>query len=245
MHADGYAGFEGVCRDGRITEVACMAHIRRKFFDVHASQGTAVAAEALERIAQLYAIEDAVRGRPPDIRAAKRQAEAAPILDDLRRWLETQLTKISGKTPLAAAIRYALTRMKRLTPWLEARLPGARQQRRRKIDPRCRRRAEELPFYGLGARRKISGDRLHPYRDRQAEPRRPAGVAHRRAGPHRRSQDHSPRRIGTLAIRSLSVSLSVGRRQTVLTGRFPSHPGCAKIDSEISADTLSIMWGGG
>ena len=119
MHADGYAGFEGLCRDGRITEVACMAHIRRKFFDVHASQGTAVAAEALERIAQLYAIEDAVRGRPPDIRAAKRQAEAAPILDDLRCWLEAQLTKISGKTPLAAAIRYALTRMKRLTPWLE------------------------------------------------------------------------------------------------------------------------------
>ncbi|MCI4665466.1 MAG: IS66 family transposase [Neomegalonema sp.] len=119
MHADGYAGFEGVCRDGRITEVACMAHIRRKFFDVHASQGSAIAAEALERIAQLYAIEEAVRGKPPDIRAAKRQAEAAPILDDLRHWLEAQLSKISGKTPLAAAIRYALTRMKRLTPWLE------------------------------------------------------------------------------------------------------------------------------
>ena len=119
MHADGYAGFEGVCRDGRITEVACMAHIRRKFFDVHASQGSAIAAEALERIAQLYAIEEAARGQPPDIRAAKRQAEAAPILDDLRRWLEVQLTKISGKTPLAAAIRYALTRTKRLTPWLE------------------------------------------------------------------------------------------------------------------------------
>lgn len=118
MHADGYAGFEGVCRDGRITEVACMAHIRRKFFDVHASQGSAIAAEALERIAQLYAIEEAVRGQPPDTRAAKRQAEAAPILEDLRRWLEAQLAKISGKTPLAAAIRYALTRMKRLTPWL-------------------------------------------------------------------------------------------------------------------------------
>ena len=119
MHADGYAGFEGVCRDGRITEVACMAHIRRKFFDVHASQGSAIAAEALERVAQLYAIEEAVRGQPPDIRAAKRRAEAAPILDGLRSWLEAQLTKISGKTPLAAAIRYALTRMKRLTPWLE------------------------------------------------------------------------------------------------------------------------------
>lgn len=73
----------------------------------------------MKRIARPYAIEVAVRGQPPDIRAAKRQANAAPILDDLRRWLEAQHSKVSGKTPLTAAILYALTRMKRLTPWLE------------------------------------------------------------------------------------------------------------------------------
>ena len=48
-----------------------------------------------------------------------RQAKAGPIFDDLQTWLAAQLPKISGKTPLAGAIRYALTRMKRLRPYLE------------------------------------------------------------------------------------------------------------------------------
>ncbi|MCP4933502.1 MAG: IS66 family transposase, partial [bacterium] len=48
-----------------------------------------------------------------------RQEKARPIFDDLEAWLHIQLTKISGKTPLAGAIRYALTRMKRLRPYLE------------------------------------------------------------------------------------------------------------------------------
>ena len=82
------------------------------------------------------------------------------------------------------------------------------------------RRAEELPVYGLGAWWKVSSDRLHADRDSQTEPRRPAGVAHRRAGPYLRSQDHSPRRVGSLAIRSLSVSASDPMRQAGLVGRF-------------------------
>ena len=49
MHSDGYAGFGALARAGPIREVACLAHIRRKFFDVHAAHGSAIAAEALER----------------------------------------------------------------------------------------------------------------------------------------------------------------------------------------------------
>jgi transposase len=119
MHADGYAGFNELYRQGRVREVACMAHIRRKFFDIHKSQSSAVAAEALKRIAGLYQIEDRMRGEPPDKRRDIRQTYAKPLLQDLESWLTQQLTKISGKTPLAGAIRYALTRMKRLTPYLE------------------------------------------------------------------------------------------------------------------------------
>ena len=88
-------------------------------FDVHAAQGSAIAAEALERIAALYAIEKEARGQPPDRRAAIRRARAGPRLDEFERWLQSQLPKISAKTPLAAAIRHALTRMKRLRPYLE------------------------------------------------------------------------------------------------------------------------------
>jgi transposase len=119
MHADGYAGFEELYRGGQIREVACMAHIRRKFFDIHTSQGSAIAEEALARIQKLYEVEAEARGRPPDRRKVIRQAKAGPIFDDLEVWLQTQLVRISTKSPLASAIRYALTRMKRLSPYLD------------------------------------------------------------------------------------------------------------------------------
>jgi hypothetical protein len=119
MHADGYAGFEELYRSGSIHEVACMAHIRRKFVDIHKAQGSAIAEEAIKRIARLYAVEKETRGQPPDKRRQIRQDKAKPILDDLEAWLNAQLPKISGKTPLAGAIRYALTRIKRLRPYLD------------------------------------------------------------------------------------------------------------------------------
>jgi transposase len=119
MHADGYAGFEELYRSGDISEVACMAHVRRKFVDVHKAQGSAIADEAIRRIAELYAVEKAARGLPPDKRAEIRQTNAKPAFDGLEAWLAAQLPSISGKSPLAAAIRYALTRMARLRPYLD------------------------------------------------------------------------------------------------------------------------------
>ena len=119
MHADGYAGFEDLYRSGAIREVACMAHVRRKFVDIHRSLGSPIAEEAIGRIAQLYAVEKEARGSPPDVRVGLRKAHAAPVFDNLEVWLAMQLTTISGKSPLAAAIRYALTRMERLRPYLD------------------------------------------------------------------------------------------------------------------------------
>ena len=80
---DGYAGFEDLYRSGDISEVACMAHIRRKFVDVHKAQGSAIADEAIRRIAELYAAGKAARGLPPDKRVEIRQAEARPVFDGL------------------------------------------------------------------------------------------------------------------------------------------------------------------
>ena len=119
MHADGYPGFNDLYRTGNVTEVACMAHIRRKFVDIHKAQGSAIAEEAIKRIAQLYGVEKDVRGQPPDVRVKARQSKSKPIFDDLETWLQAQLPKISGKSPLAKAIRYALKRMKKLRPWLD------------------------------------------------------------------------------------------------------------------------------
>ena len=119
MHADGYAGFEALYRDGAIREVACLAHIRRKFHDVHAATGSAIAEQALARIQTLYEVEAEARGQPPDRRRAIREQRARVPFDELAAWLPDQLATISGKSPLAGAIRYAITRLKRLRPYLD------------------------------------------------------------------------------------------------------------------------------
>jgi transposase len=118
VHADGYSGFNGLFGDDKADEMACMAHVRRKFVDVFASQGSAIAEEAIRRIALLYAIEKEIRGMAPEYRAAVRQARAKPIFDQLEEWLHAQLPRLSGKSPLAQAIRYALGRMPKARPYL-------------------------------------------------------------------------------------------------------------------------------
>jgi transposase len=119
VHADGYAGFNGLFGDDKASEVACMAHIRRKFVDVQQSQGSAIAEEAIKRIAKLYGIEKEVRGHSPEERVVLRQKKAKPVFDDLEQWLHAQLPKISGKSPLARAIRYALGRMPKTRAYLD------------------------------------------------------------------------------------------------------------------------------
>ncbi len=91
LQADGYAGYAGLYERG-VTEAACWAHARRKFFDVHATTQSPLAHEALQRIAALYAIEATIRGQPPDARlAASRRRRARRCSPTLRQWLEKTL----------------------------------------------------------------------------------------------------------------------------------------------------------
>jgi len=108
LQADAYAGFNHLYEDGRIQEVACWAHVRRKFYDLLVAHKSPVAQEALERIAALYAIESEIRGRPPNERREVRQARARPLLGSLRAWLESCLPKLSQKSDTTAAVKYAL-----------------------------------------------------------------------------------------------------------------------------------------
>ncbi len=119
VHADGFTGFNGLFGEGLATEQACMVHVRRKFVDVFERTGSTIAKETIERIARLYAVEKEARYRPPAERVALRQAKAKPIFDDLEDRLKSQLPKISGKTKLAEAIRYALGRMPKARAYLE------------------------------------------------------------------------------------------------------------------------------
>jgi hypothetical protein len=110
LHADGYAGFNPVFETGQVTEAACWAHVRRKFFDEHAINPSAATTEALDRIGVLYGIEDTIRGLPPDVRRRSRQQQAIPLMAELRAWLEATLPRLSAKSDLAKAIRYTLGR---------------------------------------------------------------------------------------------------------------------------------------
>ncbi|MBY6163771.1 IS66 family transposase [Mameliella alba] len=119
VHADGFTGFNGLFGEGLASEQACMVHVRRKFVDVFERNGSTIARETIERIAGLYAVEKEARHKSPDERVALRQTKAKPIFDELGIWLKSQLSKISGKTKLAEAIRYALSRMPKARAYLE------------------------------------------------------------------------------------------------------------------------------
>jgi len=109
LQCDGYAVYKSVSTAAAGPTLAfCWAHARRGFFDL-AKGGTApIAEEALRRIAALYAIEAEVRGKPPDMRRAARQAKSKALTGDLFAWLEAQLARLPGRAPTAEAIRYAL-----------------------------------------------------------------------------------------------------------------------------------------
>ena len=126
LHADGYAGFGGLYEadpktgaPAPLKEVACWAHARRKIYDVQIETKSQAAAEALDMIARLFAIETAVKGKPPAERGAARRERAIPLLNDLRAFLDTTLAKISGKSDFARAIRYTTSRWTALTRYVD------------------------------------------------------------------------------------------------------------------------------
>ena len=120
LQADGYSGFSGLYANGRVSEAACWAHVRRNFYDIQVSaRQSPLAREALDRIGALYVIEARINGKPPDVRRGLRQAEAKPLLERMHAWFTTSLRRISGRSDIAGAIRYALSRWKALTRYLD------------------------------------------------------------------------------------------------------------------------------
>ena len=112
LQVDAYAGYNRLTRrerpGGPVILSFCLAHARRKFFEVHKSTGCLVSAEALQRIAAIYRIEARIRGTSAEERLAVRQAETQALFDAFKPWLMDRLGEISTKSPLAKAIRYTL-----------------------------------------------------------------------------------------------------------------------------------------
>jgi hypothetical protein len=118
LQVDGYPGFEQLVPNG-IVLAACWAHTRRKFYEVHQATGSPIAAEALRRIGELYAVEDRIRGRSAELRRMVRSELAKPVIDTLKPWMEAELHRIPPRSSLADAIRYALVRWDALRLYLQ------------------------------------------------------------------------------------------------------------------------------
>jgi len=119
LQADAYAGFHHLYGDGAIYEVACWAHTRRKFHDIHVVHRSPTTTEALARIGALYGIEEQIRGTPAELRCSVRQTRSRPLLDELRHWMEKTLRSLSTKSETAGAIRYALSHWRALTRYVD------------------------------------------------------------------------------------------------------------------------------
>ena len=119
---NGYGGFRALAdrrNDGAVALAFCWAHLRRRFHNIHAHTASPTAAEALLRIGALYAVERGIRGQPAGERRAVRQERSAPLVHDLRTWLDAQLGRVSQGSALAAAIRYGLRHWEGLCRFLE------------------------------------------------------------------------------------------------------------------------------
>jgi transposase len=124
LQADAYIGFKALYEtrpDGncQFREAACWAHLRRDFHDIWAANKSAMAKEALDWIGQFYDVEREINGLSTDERLAIRQQKTKPKVDAFHAWAEAQLTRIPGKSDLAKAFRYGLSRWSSFTLFLE------------------------------------------------------------------------------------------------------------------------------
>ena len=125
LQADIYAGYNALYAAARspapVIEAPCWAHSRRKFFELadiaasarrgkNAPPISPLALEAVKRIDVLFDIERGINGESAEHRLAVRRELSAPVLADLKAWMETERGKLSKHAPVAKAMDYMLKR---------------------------------------------------------------------------------------------------------------------------------------
>lgn len=113
LQVDGYGAYSKLVRkdggnDG-VVLAGCWSHSRRKFYELHVAKSSKVATETIERMAELWEIEETVRGQNPPARVAARQKRSAIIVRDLFTLWQATLPRVSGKSKLAEALQYAIS----------------------------------------------------------------------------------------------------------------------------------------
>lgn len=115
---DDFGGYKASFELG-VTEIGCMAHARRKFFELHATNKSQLAEQALRYIQLLYEIEHEVRDLEPDLRRRIRQEKAVPVMDALHAWMITQRLLVHDGSAISKALDYSLKRWTALSRYLD------------------------------------------------------------------------------------------------------------------------------
>ena len=118
---DGYEGYNALSKTPVIlAPCACWAHVRRKFVDAtHGRKNTAAAHQMVALIRKLYQVERAAKEEMAEKRKALRQAQASPILEKIKAWLDEKVGKVLPKSPLGEAIAYTLCLWPKLIVYLK------------------------------------------------------------------------------------------------------------------------------
>jgi hypothetical protein len=106
LQADAYGGYDGIYHAQGVTKVACWAHARRKFYDAQDSDGQR-SAQMLALVAELYAVERAVKDADEVTRVTLRQERSVPVLARIKGWLDAESDVVLPRSPMGQAITYA------------------------------------------------------------------------------------------------------------------------------------------
>lgn len=115
---DDFAGYRAGFEQG-ITEIGCMDHARRKFFDLHVANKIKLAEQALHSISDSYEVERLARGTSDEDRWRIRQEMAVPIIKTLHEWMLGQRDLVPNGSSAAKALDYSLKRWVALTRYLD------------------------------------------------------------------------------------------------------------------------------
>ena len=127
LQADGYAGYNLVCKNENLTRIGCWDHVRRKFVEAEKVADktgakkvkTSKADVGISKMRKLYLIEKKIKHLEPAEKQRLRQELSIPVLNDFKQWLDKNVTKVVKKSLTRTAIEYALNQWSTLTGYCD------------------------------------------------------------------------------------------------------------------------------
>jgi len=117
LQADAYSGYDGLYQSGRVIEVGCWAHGRRRFVEAFMTDTSAALMIAL--IQQLYQVERDAADLDPDGRLALRQERSVPLLAKIDAERQALARLVLPKSPVGEAVRYLTNQWAALQRFVE------------------------------------------------------------------------------------------------------------------------------